>query len=92
MLQARRRYFLKNHGRVYAALVDAAYITGLAAWRLRRIIQRRPDTDPEHVLADALRQSVFVQGFKIPQVENPALTQSAAEPSPTIEKASRSRG
>jgi N-acetylglucosaminyl-diphospho-decaprenol L-rhamnosyltransferase len=76
MLQARRRYFLKNHGRLYAALIDAGYITGLALWRLRRIIQRRPDTDPEHVLDDAIRQSVFVQGFKIPVVENPAMGRS----------------
>lgn len=73
MLQARRRYFLKNHGRLYTALVDAAYITGLTLWRLRRAIQRLPDTDPQHVLADAVRQSVFVQGFKMPIVDNPAM-------------------
>lgn len=76
MLQARRRYFLKNHSRLYAALVDAAYITGLALWRLRRWLQRLPDTDPEHILPDAVRQSVFVQGFKTPVVENPAITRT----------------
>ena len=40
--QARRRYWLKNHGAAYTALVDAAYILGLAAWRLRRRIHASP--------------------------------------------------
>ena len=34
--QARRRYFMKNYGALYTMLVDAAFISGFAAWRLRR--------------------------------------------------------
>src|SRR5262249_18399115 len=57
--QARRRYFLKNHGPWYAALVDAAFITGYALWRVRRRIQRKPDTDPPGMLIDSIRHSIF---------------------------------
>ena len=71
--QARRRFFLKNYGALYTALADAAFLSGFAFWRLRRRIQGKPDTDPPHMLADSLRNSVFVTGFKVREVENPAL-------------------
>jgi len=60
---SRRRYFVKNHGRVYASLADAAFATGYMLWRLRRRLQRKPDNDPSHLLADFLRHSVFARGF-----------------------------
>jgi GT2 family glycosyltransferase len=72
--QARRRFFLKNHGPFYTALADAAFIGGFAAWRMRRVIQRKPDTDPPRMLSDAIRHSVFQTGFAVKEVENPALT------------------
>ena len=75
--QARRRYFLKNHGAWYTAMADAAFILGFAAWRLRRSIQHKPDTDPPHMLGDSIRHSVFCAGFKVPVVENPALREAA---------------
>ena len=34
--QARHRFFLKNYGAFHAALVEAAFIVGFAAWRVRR--------------------------------------------------------
>ena len=71
--QARRRFFLKNHGALYTALADAAFLCGFALWRLRRRIQRKPDTDPPHMLIDFFRNSVFMTGFKVREVENPAL-------------------
>jgi GT2 family glycosyltransferase len=37
---SRRRYFVKNHGRLYALLADAAYATAFALWRVRRFVQR----------------------------------------------------
>jgi len=79
--QARRRFFLKNHGALYTAVVDAAFISGFALWRLRRRIQRKPDTDPPHMLADAFRNSVFRTGFAVTEVENPALREAAPKPS-----------
>ncbi len=75
--QARRRYFVKNYGPWYAALVDAAFILGFAAWRLRRRIQRKPDTDPACMLMDAIRHSIFCAGPAVPVVENPALREAA---------------
>jgi GT2 family glycosyltransferase len=71
--QARRRFYLNHHGPLYAALVDAAFIVGFAAWRLRRRIQRRPDLDPPRMLHDFIRNSVFVSGFRVQPVENPAM-------------------
>jgi N-acetylglucosaminyl-diphospho-decaprenol L-rhamnosyltransferase len=77
--QARRRYFLKNHGVLYATAVDAAFILGYAAWRLRMRIQRKPDTDPPHLLIDAIRHSIFCAGPRVPVVENPALREMAMQ-------------
>ncbi|MEX2217573.1 MAG: glycosyltransferase family 2 protein [Phycisphaerales bacterium] len=62
---SRRRYFVKNHGRVYAALADLAWALGHVLWRARRAIQRRPDRDPPKMLSDFLRHSVFGAGFRI---------------------------
>lgn len=77
--QARRRFFLKSHGPAYAALVDAAYLAGFALWRLRRRLQRKPDPDPLHMLADSIRHSVFGAGFRLSEVENPAMPRPAEE-------------
>jgi GT2 family glycosyltransferase len=79
--QARRRYFLKNYGVLYTALVDTAFIFGYTIWRLRRWIQRRPDTDPPYMLIDSIRYSVFFSGPTVRVVENPALREASALPS-----------
>jgi GT2 family glycosyltransferase len=71
--QARRRFFLKSYGKLYTALADAAFITGQALWRLRRMLQRKADTDPAQLLADSIRHSVFCTGFRLTNVENPEL-------------------
>lgn len=76
--QARRRFFLKNHGKLYTALADAAFLFGFALWRLRRPIQRKPDLDPQNFLADSFRHSVFRTGFAAREVENPALAAARA--------------
>ena len=59
---SRRRYFLKNHGWLYTALADAAWTVGFVLWRVRRVIQRKPDQDPPNVLGDFVRNSVFLKG------------------------------
>lgn len=61
--ESRRRYFVKNHGAVYAMLADAAWAAGFASWRVRRFLQRRQDNDPPKLLMDFIRHSVFVRGF-----------------------------
>jgi N-acetylglucosaminyl-diphospho-decaprenol L-rhamnosyltransferase len=62
--ESRRRYFVKNHGRFYAALADAAFLIGFALWRMRRLVQRKADTDPPKLLMDSITQSVFVRGWR----------------------------
>lgn len=71
--QARRRFYLKHHGPWYTAMADVAFILGFAAWRLRRRIRCKPDTDPPHMLIDSIRHSVFCTDFKVREVENPAM-------------------
>jgi N-acetylglucosaminyl-diphospho-decaprenol L-rhamnosyltransferase len=75
--QARRRLFLKSYGKVYTALADAAFLLGFALWRLRRWVQRKPDPDPQHMLIDSIRHSVFYSGFRLTEVENPSLKEAA---------------
>ena len=59
LFESRQRYFVKNHGLFYAALVDLVWSIGFILWRLRQFIQRKPDTDPPYLLWDSLRNSVF---------------------------------
>jgi GT2 family glycosyltransferase len=74
LLDARRRHFLKNYGAVYAAMVDICRIAGLSLWRLRVLLTGKEDTTPPQHLSDSIRHSVFLKGFKVTDVKNPALT------------------
>jgi N-acetylglucosaminyl-diphospho-decaprenol L-rhamnosyltransferase len=78
--EARRRYFLKNHSAAYAAMVDAGLVLGLALWRLRVALTGKQDPDPPFLLRDSIRHSVFLTGFKVPEVQNPALVQPTSAP------------
>jgi GT2 family glycosyltransferase len=71
--EARRRYFLKNRGPVFAAMADAAQIAGLALWRARVLLTGKQGSSPANLLRDSIRHSVFLNGFKISEVRNPAL-------------------
>lgn len=62
---SRRRFFLKNHGNLYAAAADLSWMAGRMVGHTRRVLQRRPDHTPEHFLRDFARQSVFRRGFKV---------------------------
>jgi len=57
--ESRRRFFTRNHGLIKTALADLFWMTGFASYRLRRRIQRKPDTDPEKLLTDFARNSVL---------------------------------
>jgi N-acetylglucosaminyl-diphospho-decaprenol L-rhamnosyltransferase len=76
LLEARRRYFLKHHSAVYAAVVDAAMITGQILSLLRPLLSRKSDERPPHMLADSIRHSVFLKGFNLTDVELPAPSQT----------------
>lgn len=64
LFDSRRRYFVKNHGRLYAALADAAWLSGLASFRAREIIQRSARIDPPRLWRDSLVNSVFLRPFE----------------------------
>ena len=73
--ESRHRYFVKNHGILYAAMVDAGSMLACIAWNLRRVLQRKPQTDPPRLLFDLFTHSVFVRGGRL-------LTPEQARPSP----------
>jgi N-acetylglucosaminyl-diphospho-decaprenol L-rhamnosyltransferase len=81
--EARHRFFTKHYTRLHAAAVDAAFIGGYVLWRLRRWLQRKPDIDPKHMLADSIRHSVFCRGFRPRVVDNPALRGAPGPPQVT---------
>ena len=56
---SRRRYFAKNHGRVYAWLTSLSWLSGHLLWRARRLVQRKPDDDALYLLRDFCRWSFF---------------------------------
>lgn len=55
--ESRRRYFAKNHGRLYAACSDVAWMLSYCLGSLRRWLQRKPGSSPPRLLADFLRHS-----------------------------------
>jgi N-acetylglucosaminyl-diphospho-decaprenol L-rhamnosyltransferase len=71
LFEARRRYFLKNHSPLYAAIVDACGIFGLLLWRLRIALTGKEDNTPPHLLSDSIHHSVFRKGFRISDVKIP---------------------
>lgn len=66
---SRRRYFVKNHGRLYAAGTDLVWVLAFLLWQVRRVIQRKPDCDPPQLLQDFLNNSaLFKAGIPAQQL------------------------
>lgn len=61
---ARQRYFRKNFGPLYTLAADLAFIAGFALWRVRRLIQRKPDRDPARFVWDFLAHSSVAVGWR----------------------------
>ncbi|MFO0633936.1 MAG: glycosyltransferase family 2 protein [Nannocystaceae bacterium] len=55
---SRRYYFLKQGGKTELWLANAGWLAAQTAWRVRRVIQRKPDTDPPHLLRDFVRHAI----------------------------------
>lgn len=68
---SRRRYFVKNHGWFYTAVTDWVWIHAFVLWRMRRLIQRKPDGDPPNFLWDFIRNSVLVGRWDIGEAPTP---------------------
>ncbi|HEY9811868.1 MAG TPA: glycosyltransferase family 2 protein [Halomicronema sp.] len=62
---SRKRFFVKNYGRFYAAVADAVWVFAFILWRMRRSIQRKPDSDPPQILGDFIRNSVVLKGVEV---------------------------
>ncbi len=62
---SRRRYFIKNYGRLYALLTDAVWAVAYSLWICRSRLQRKTHRDPPRLLRDFLRNSVFGRGFRL---------------------------
>lgn len=62
LFDSRRRYFLKNHGWLYAVLADTAWASCHLLWQIRRIVQRKPSCDPPQFFSDFLLNSVLLKG------------------------------
>jgi N-acetylglucosaminyl-diphospho-decaprenol L-rhamnosyltransferase len=56
---SRRRYWVKNHGRAYAALTDVVWALAFSTWKLRNLIQRKPADYPPYFFGDLLRNSAL---------------------------------
>ena len=58
--QSRQHYFIKNHGIVYTMFADLAWGLGFSLLQLRYLIQGKKGTDPEYMLRDFWRNSIFL--------------------------------
>ena len=78
--ESRRRYWLKNHGLLYAAAVDLAALCGVAFASLRTRLGGRENPHPDHYLGDLFRHSVFVRGGRVdpPAIQSLAATGGAS--------------
>ena len=54
---SRRRYFRAHLGAFGTTLADLAWSSAFASYRLRCLVQRKPDTDPPRLLRDFLRHN-----------------------------------
>lgn len=62
--ESRRRYVARHLGLLRGSLADLAWAGGFASHRLRRLVQRKPDSDPQHLLGDFLKHSLPARGFR----------------------------
>jgi len=59
---ARRRYFIMNHGRRYALLADICWMAGHMLWRTRRRFRSRKDRVVPFLFRDFVKGSAFFHG------------------------------
>lgn len=58
--ESRRYYFVKNHGRCYAALADVAAVSGCLLRRVRNLMTRESGNEPPRFLRDLVRHSIVL--------------------------------
>jgi len=62
LFESRRRYFVLNHGLLYAIILDLAVVSGNLLWKLRRVIQRKPETNPPYWIRDLITLGALGRG------------------------------
>jgi GT2 family glycosyltransferase len=55
--RSRRRYFLTHLGPIGTFFADLAWMFGFLSFRLRQVIQRKPDNDPPRLFRDFLHHN-----------------------------------
>ncbi len=60
-LAARRRYFLKHHGRAATWLASLGWAMARATWLVRQQLQSKPKQDPPHLLSDFVRYNLLTR-------------------------------
>lgn len=51
---SRRYYYEKNFGKVYANLADASWVAGQVVWKMRMLVERKAQRDPNFIMRDFL--------------------------------------
>jgi N-acetylglucosaminyl-diphospho-decaprenol L-rhamnosyltransferase len=62
---SRRRFYVKNYGKLHAVAADLAFLAGYTTFRIRRVIQDKPDWDPPRFWIDFVRNSTLAKGFRL---------------------------
>lgn len=57
---SRRRYFLKNHGRVYGILADFSWIVAHVLARFKQFVRKVAEPDPPYLFQDFIRHAAFL--------------------------------
>jgi GT2 family glycosyltransferase len=60
--EARRRYFIVNHGRGYAIFADLSWLLGHMLWRAARLFRARREDNIPFLLRDFLKGSALFHG------------------------------
>lgn len=76
--ESRRRFWIKNHGWLYAAATDLVWALGFSIWKVRSAVQGKPRIDPPFYLRDFLRHSAMFH-TSVPVNAIVAMTSTAAK-------------
>ncbi|WP_439503609.1 glycosyltransferase family 2 protein [Methylophaga sp.] len=58
--QSRQHFFLKNHGLLYTVAADLIWGIGFTFLQIRYFLQRKKGNDPDYMLRDFWRNSIFL--------------------------------
>ena len=70
---SRLHYFTKNHGWFYAVLATKAHVFGGLLWRARRLVQGKPQADPDRFLRDLMAHDTRALLSRAKPSQEPAL-------------------